>query len=498
MRLASRKKKNKPAAIAGNAPAAPLTPWPEPGSLTVMTRSEATESRKRLRDAYGKEFAGKCSEGVVKALAMAGVGGRRAFDARESADAATAAPRAMVLEFSPPARTGGIAPLGRGGRTLESEAFRAGARQIRIASLRDQSLHLMAAVCAHLETTARRTFGELREGLGAPATGISVVEVCWLNNSVRSRVPPRMLAEVAGDKTVEMIDMPRRIVRELDVSAATVGGPVFRARFGRTGKGIVVAVIDSEADRTHPALAGRVIQAKDFTVEGFGNPDSHGTGVAGIIGGRHPRFQGVAPDAVIRNYKVMATNPANDSDDFGAALALQTALEEGAHIANCSWGVGPVGTAKSREAKAVDAAWENGMVVIKSAGNKGPGAATVTSPADADGVIVVGATDRQGSSVQSYSSRGAANGKARPHLVAPGGSRAEGVQSCLPGGGFGGHTGTSFAAPHVAGLAALLLEHQPDSTPDQIRAALIAQCRAFTGNRKNIHGAGLVSLARFV
>jgi len=366
---------------------------------------------------------------------------------------------------------------------------------MRLVAQRDSFYKQVAGPCAHLERAARRTLGGLRESLAASATTASVVEVCWLNNTVRSRVPPRMLGEVASDPKLDRIDVPRRLVRELDVSGVTVGAPAFRQRFSRAGAGVVVAVIDSEVAADPPAFGGRVIPVRDFTVEGFGRPDSHGTAVAGIIGSSDASVTGIAPGVTIRNYKVLATDPANDADDFGGALAIQTALEDGAQVANCSWGAGPVKREKSREARACDRAWENGMTIVKSVGNAGPGARTATTPADADGIIVVGATDRRGRRVQSYSSRGPVAGKSRPHLVAPGGTRGDGIRSCLAGGGFGTDAGTSFAAPHVTGLVALLLEHNPDASPDEIRTLLLSRCKKFTPNQVNTHGAGLVSLA---
>jgi serine protease AprX len=507
MATKKRKKPATPRRKTANPTAAPLAAWPEPSSLTVITQGTESRMRERVKDAYGKEFADKCSPEVAKVLGATAARGAAAGAREEFLGAAQGpqGPRAMVLEFAPPEVTTGVpairealageAMLG-GMAPAHREALRVGARHVGINAHRDSTLKTVAGVCSHLEQTARRAFGAMREGLGAPSSGVSVVEVCWLNSTVRSRVPPRMLAEVAAERNLQRIDMPRRLVRELNLSAVTVGGPVFRTNFNQSGQDVVVAVIDSEVDITHPALADRVIQAKDFTVEGFGKPDTHGTGVAGIIGGKHKKFSGIAPGVTIRNYKVLATDPAHDTDDFGGTMAIQTALEDGAQVANLSWGVGPVRAEKSREARACDTAWANGLILVKSAGNSGPGAATITSPADADGIIVVGATDRKGKRVQDYSSRGDTQGKPRPHLVAPGGTMTDGIRTCLPGGDFGSHTGTSFAAPHVTGLVALLLGREPDATPDRIRELLIGQCTVFNVNDKFTFGAGLVSLAR--
>jgi serine protease AprX len=135
-------------------------------------------------------------------------------------------------------------------------------------------------------------------------------------------------------------------------------------------------------------------------------------------------------------------------------------------------------------------------VIVKSAGNKGPGSSTLTTPADADGVIVVGATDRKGKKVQDYSSRGPAVGKQRPHMIAPGGILGgEGIRSCLVGGGFGDcGAGTSFAAPHVAGILTLLLERNPNLTPNDLRDILLNTSALLTGPDVNTQGKGLVSL----
>jgi serine protease AprX len=237
-----------------------------------------------------------------------------------------------------------------------------------------------------------------------------------------------------------------------------------------------------------------VIHKQNYSLELWGNPGSHGTAVAGIAAAGSENISGMAPEATIYNYKVLATNRFLNADDFGGALAIQQALEDGADIANCSWGAGPAGNGTSREARACDTAWALGLTIVKSAGNRGPGNNTMTTPADAAGVIVVGATDRDGTAVQDYSSRGPVNGRG-PHLVAPGGAPNRGIDSCVIAGGFGdsGH-GTSFAAPHVTGLLALILEGERNLTPDDLRERLVSVCVPFPGIAGHVQGAGLVSL----
>lgn len=136
------------------------------------------------------------------------------------------------------------------------------------------------------------------------------------------------------------------------------------------------------------------------------------------------------------------------------------------------------------------------MTVVKSAGNEGPRPGSLTSPAEAEGVIVVGATDLAGKVVPDYSSRGpTGDGRERPHILGVGGTRTESLVSCLVAGGFGPcGSGTSFAAPYITGVLALLLENNPRSTPGELRSKLLALGTKLTGLEVNVQGAGLISL----
>ncbi|MDZ4798276.1 MAG: S8 family serine peptidase [Bryobacteraceae bacterium] len=236
---------------------------------------------------------------------------------------------------------------------------------------------------------------------------------------MRTVAPPLQLATLAEDPNLARIGIPRALSRELSKTAKAVRAVQFRTNHNLTGKGILVAVIDGEVDATHPALVGRVLQKKNFTKESWGHPDGHGTGVAGIIASARKTLMGMAPAATIASYKVFATNPADHGSEFDATLAIQQALEDGAMIANCSWGVGLATNPDSRETRACNRAWDLGLVLIKSAGNGGPGKGTLTSPANARGIIVVGATDRTGKTLENYSSRGPVPGKGGPDFLRP-------------------------------------------------------------------------------
>jgi serine protease AprX len=327
---------------------------------------------------------------------------------------------------------------------------------------------------------------------------VRAIDVCWLNGTVRTVVDPARLAEIASDPLIRSIDTPTPIQPEMLVTIETVRAAGLQRAWSTRGKGVTIGIIDGEIDLTHPDLLDRVIFRGNMTSEPQGHPSMHATAIAGIIGGNGAGREGIAPEATLYNYKVLTREGVPDSDDFYAGIAMQRATEDGVDIVNCSWGAGRARNPAHRLCKAVNEAWTLGMVVVKSAGNEGPGASTMTCPAEARGVIVVGATDRPGITLQAYSSRGPAAGETRPHLVAPGGGdKDDQVLSCAPGGGFEpAGRGTSFAAAHVTGLAALLAAHDPGLTPDTLRDELRRRCRPLSENwTENDQGAGLVNQA---
>jgi serine protease AprX len=471
-----------------------------------LDREELERARELVRRTYGAALAEKASPRFLLAalappsgVGTGGIGGA----------AAGAAPQS-VLEFVPKAapteardvrREASAAVLeALGGRAdpVSPEVSRQvgpAARQLVLAGYRDRFLADTSAIRAELERAASvLNSGPLntQPGFEQPA----FTDVCWLNQTLRVRSDPSTVAEVAGDPKVEGVDVPRPLEPDLRSTASLVGAVTWRETTGNGGRGVVVAVIDSEVAAQHPGLAGRVVQKTNYTREAFGNPGTHGTAVAGIIGSSG-EVGGLAPEVTIYNYKVIATNPVLKGNSFDGSLAIQQALEDGAHVANCSWGNGPAGDGTSPEARACDAAWALGLTIVKSAGNLGPEGKTLTTPADAQGVIVVGATGRDGKAIESYSSRGPTpGGLERPHLCAPGGSFDDGIISCLIDGGFGDcGAGTSFAAPHVSGLAALLLARDPALDPDDLRDALLAATTKLEGDFDgNAQGAGFLKL----
>ena len=205
---------------------------------------------------------------------------------------------------------------------------------------------------------------------------------------------------------------------------------------------VVVAVIDSGICADHPDLTGRVLSGWDF-VEDDATPQDvfgHGCGVAGIIAANVDDgigMAGVAPNAMILPLRVLDASGIGTYSDVAAALVY--AADHGAQVINLS--LGGVNPSSVLE-QAVEYAVGKGVTVVAAAGNSGNTSA-VLYPAAYDPVISVGSVD-QNLQVSSFSSGGT-----NVDLLAPG----RDVLSLKPDGGYSTMTGTSFAAPQVAGVA---------------------------------------------
>ncbi|HTR82098.1 MAG TPA: S8 family serine peptidase [Bacteroidota bacterium] len=244
------------------------------------------------------------------------------------------------------------------------------------------------------------------------------------------------------------------------------------------GNGIKIGVIDTGIDYLHEAFGGGF--GPGFTVAGgynfvTNNPDprddnGHGTHVAGIIAGNAPSFKGVAPHARLYAYKVL---DANGNGSMSTVIAaIEQAVKDSVQIINLSLGTSD-GDPDDILSQAVDQAVEAGVVVVVAAGNDGD-YGTIDSPGAAREALTVGATNAE-NSVASFSSRGPSNKiyGCKPDIVAPG----ESILSAKMNGGYIAMTGTSMAAPFVAGAAALLKQRHPEWNAYQIRDALIASTR---------------------
>lgn len=228
------------------------------------------------------------------------------------------------------------------------------------------------------------------------------------------------------------------------------------------GAGVNVAVLDTGVFTGHPDLTRRVVDCKDFTHRKHAvredlcdDEHGHGTHVAGTIaadGGEDGLgIVGVAPEANLLAYRVCGKSGSCWSDDI--AVAIRTATDNGAHIINLSLGSD---TSSSLIEDAVAYATDNGVLVVAAAGNDGPYADSIDYPGALDRVIAVGALDID-RVIAEWSSHGN-NEQTEPYVVqerdiefaAPGVN----IESTFNDGGYAILSGTSMAAPHIAGFAA--------------------------------------------
>ncbi len=286
----------------------------------------------------------------------------------------------------------------------------------------------------------------------------------------------------ALDNTGDNLSEPASIPTHDQSSDADVDG--LEARVGATGRGIVVAVVDSGVDFSHPDLlgadwinpgedcGGSTGNGIDDDGNGFvddcagwdfgaddhitfdGNNDSHGTHVAGIIAARSENgygVSGIAPDALIMD--LMVSNPAGMISSSAIARAIRYAADNGAQVVNLSLGSLPGASLESvaQIADAVDYAGSKGVLLVVAAGNNGlslDDSPVYPASFDTAQMLVVaasGPSDRR----SSFSNVGSA-----VDLFAPG----ELILSTVPGNQFAFQSGTSQAAPMVAATAALVLE----------------------------------------
>ena len=466
-----------------------------------MPNDDVEQLRRELADQHGTALAEKVTSRWLRGYCrLKAKGGAAALEAgtlesvlelaldqtaAQAMQALAGAGRMLTRELAGP---GEAAARRFSGRYLASDRQQLRAhRQSRIAHQRDAFMQSAAPLLD--------TLNALKLAAREPDRD---VEPCWLNATIRTNLGLSALARIAAAHEVKRIDRPGELWRELLVSSHSVGAPAYRRETGFTGAGVTVAVIDGEIDHAHPALAGRVSRhdGDNYTDEPLGSPDAHATSVAGIIGSNDATHQGIAPDVRFINKKVMAATPSLTASEAKAIAAMQDALEEGADIITCAFGAGLASHGSPSFSLACKNIWELGGIVVTSAGNRGPGAGTLTIPADADRIVVVGATDRHGRTLMPKSSRGPLPG-GRPgvHVVAPGGLESDAMISCLVGGGFGpcGY-GTSHAAAHVSGVLALLLQRDPTLDPDALLGMLLAMAVPLEGVDATAQGHGLVVL----
>jgi len=227
------------------------------------------------------------------------------------------------------------------------------------------------------------------------------------------------------------------------------------------GEGVGVAILDSGVDLQHPDLAPNIAGGINLLHPGAmpQDVDGHGTLVAGIAAAirTHRWMAGVAPRARLYPVKVIGSDRSSALSDI--IKGLQWVVDRRIPIANMSMGTPSYSLAFER---AVTNAIDRGLTLVAAAGNEGR--RQVNYPAAFPGAIAVTAIDLEGR-LAPFTNSGP-----EVALAAPGVQ----VFSTWMGGRYARASGTSFATPHVTGLAALYLALHPDAAPAEVRRRLIS------------------------
>ena len=234
---------------------------------------------------------------------------------------------------------------------------------------------------------------------------------------------------------------------------------VARAQAFARGGGTLIAVIDSGVDYTHPDLRGSVVEAFSGVTAAAAN-DPHGTEISGIIAA-HGIVRGVAPEANLLDVRVFASDRGRPSTatTFNIVRGIDWALSKHARVLNMSF----AGPSDALLEASIKAAAANGAITVAAAGNGGPRAAPAY-PAAYPGVIAVTAID-VADHPYTLANRGNYISIAAPgvDVLAPSGNHAHQIVS-----------GTSYAAAHVSGIVALMVERYPTLDAEAARLALTA------------------------
>ncbi len=244
-----------------------------------------------------------------------------------------------------------------------------------------------------------------------------------------------------------------------------------------SGNKVLVAIIDSEVDRTHPDLAG-AITASFNAASAAEPPHSHGTGMAGAIAA-HRNMLGTAPRVGLLTVRAFsATANSAEGTTFNILKGLDWAADQGARVVNMSF----AGPPDPRLRDALQKAYNRGMVLIAAAGNAGPTSPPLYPAAD-PGVIGVTATDSR-DAVFSGANRGNYIAVAAPGVD---------VFAPAPNGAYQLSTGTSIASAEVSGVVALMIERNPSLTPAAVRRILMETATHLGPKGNRDFGAGLVN-----
>ena len=379
----------------------------------------------------------------------------------------------------------------------------------------DQEVTVLLQRKTDLDTLGAAALDQFVANLGA-----TVVKELPIIDAKVVRVPLGVLGQLASHHHIHRIHLDRTMHTLLETAAPTIGtSPEWESGF--TGKGVTIAILDTGI-HPHPDLVtpnNRIVAFYD-AIQGKTEPyddNGHGTHVAGCSAGGGTssggKYKGPAYEASVIGVKVLDASGQGSVSDIidGVQWCVQHKDTYGIRILNLSLG-GPASESYRNDplCQALEKAWKAGLAVFVAAGNEGPGAGTIGTPAIHPVLVTVGATDDRNSisdtddAIASFSSRGPTiDGLVKPDIVSPGVNiislRSPGstLDKAYPQRRVDEHyfslSGTSMATPICAGAAALLIQAKPTLTPDELKTALLAGAKDLF-NSPNEAGKGYVNL----
>ena len=332
--------------------------------------------------------------------------------------------------------------------------------------------------------------------------------------------------------------------RSLFRSPAVIGAPqIWGPTLATAGEGMKIGIIDDGIEQTHPFFSAtgfampagfpkgqsayttaKVIAARSFPPPGLKDRYAklpfdptgsfHGTHVAGIAAGDHGTrapgpggavsVSGIAPRAYLGNYRVLTIPTSQfglDGNSPEIVAGIEAAVRDGMNVINLSIGEPEITPSRDVVIQAIDGAAAAGVVPVIAAGNDfgSLGYGTIASPASAPKAITAAAASKT-DVIASFSSAGPTpySLRLKPDVAAPGVSILSSVPRRL--GLWDSFDGTSMAAPHVAGAAALLRQRHPAWTVAQIKSALVLTGNPVSGGSGEVpptrEGGGMIWLPR--
>ncbi|MFC3419950.1 S8 family peptidase [Salinicoccus hispanicus] len=319
-------------------------------------------------------------------------------------------------------------------------------------------------------------------------------------NSTKGQLTPEKIKEVKDHEAIERIYYDRPVSAYLDITDTQIGARGIREKHNLSGKGVTIAVLDTgihpHADLTTPE--NRLVAFRDL-INGETEPyddNGHGTHCAGDAAGNGASsdgaYQGPAPESSVVGVKVL--DGAGDGKLSTIIGGIEWCLDnkETYDIRILSLSLGGPAYESFREdplSLAAQEAWHRGMIVCAAAGNSGPAAGTTGTPGINPFIITVGASDdqdtveRSDDAIAEFSSRGPTIDQfVKPDIYAPGtniisllspGSAVETeLAEQIIDEDYIQMSGTSMATPVCAGVIALMLEANPDLSPNDVKSIL--------------------------